>query len=116
MLADVAATVGGYCCWPLLLLPPTARCMLALTVACCCYHPSASLSLSLLPLPFSAGLSFSPVSCICLPRAVLQATEEAICNALCAAETTVGLHGRAVYALPHDRLREILSKFGRLEQ
>jgi D-aminopeptidase len=39
--------------------------------------------------------------------AVVEATEEAIVNALCAAETLTGLHGATAYALPHDRLREL---------
>jgi D-aminopeptidase len=58
---------------------------------------------------FLAGESMDGIS-----EAVVQATEEAICNALCAADTTVGLHGRVAHALPHDRLREILAKYGRL--
>jgi L-aminopeptidase/D-esterase-like protein len=46
--------------------------------------------------------------------AVVQATEEAIVNALVAAETMTGIDGNTVYALPHDRLREILKKYNRL--
>lgn len=49
-------------------------------------------------------------------NAVVQATEEAIVNALVAAETMVGANGRKVFALPHDRLREILKKYNRLNQ
>jgi L-aminopeptidase/D-esterase-like protein len=45
--------------------------------------------------------------------ATVQATEEAIVNALVAAETMEGIDGRVVRALPHDRLREILRKYGR---
>ena len=45
----------------------------------------------------------------------VNATEEAIVNALVAAETMVGINGNTVYALPHDRLREILRKYGRLK-
>lgn len=44
----------------------------------------------------------------------VNATEEAIVNALVAAETMTGIDGNTVYALPHDRLREILKKYGRL--
>ena len=44
----------------------------------------------------------------------VNATEEAIVNALVAAETMEGIDGNTVYALPHDRLREILRKYGRL--
>ncbi len=46
--------------------------------------------------------------------ATVEATEEAIVNALVAAETMTGVDGRTVLALPHDRLREILRKYNRL--
>ncbi len=46
--------------------------------------------------------------------ATAQATEEAIVNAMVAAETMKGLNGNTVYALPHDRLKEILRKYNRL--
>jgi D-aminopeptidase len=46
-------------------------------------------------------------------QATVQATEEAILNALLAAETMEGIDGQRVYALPHDRLRAALKKFGR---
>jgi L-aminopeptidase/D-esterase-like protein len=45
--------------------------------------------------------------------ATVQATEEAIVNALVAAETMQGAGGRTVEALPHDRLKAVLKKFGR---
>jgi D-aminopeptidase len=41
--------------------------------------------------------------------AAVQATEEAIINALVAAETMIGIDGRRVEAIPHDRLREIFA-------
>jgi D-aminopeptidase len=47
-------------------------------------------------------------------EAVAEATEEAIVNALCAATTTDGIEGRVAYALPHDRLREVMRQGGRL--
>jgi D-aminopeptidase len=47
-------------------------------------------------------------------RAVVDATEEAIVNALVAAETMEGFEGNRIYALPHDRLREVLRKYNRL--
>ena len=47
--------------------------------------------------------------------AVVQATEEAIVNALIAAETMTGRNGNTVRAISHDRVREILRKYGRLE-
>ncbi len=46
--------------------------------------------------------------------ATVQATEEAITNALVAAETMTGADDVRVLRLPHDRLREILSKYNRL--
>jgi D-aminopeptidase len=47
-------------------------------------------------------------------QAVVEAVEEAIVNALVAAETMTGLDGNTVHALPHDRLRAVLAKYGRL--
>lgn len=46
--------------------------------------------------------------------ATVLATEEAIVNALVAAETMKGYRGNTAYALPHDRLRDVLRKYGRL--
>ncbi len=46
--------------------------------------------------------------------ATVQATEEAIINALVAAEGMTGRDGHRVEALPHDRLRAVLEKYGRL--
>lgn len=42
-------------------------------------------------------------------HAVADATEESILNALCAAETTIGQRGRTAYAIPLDRLQEIMA-------
>lgn len=42
--------------------------------------------------------------------ATAEAVEEAILNALCAAETMTGQQGRTVHALPLDRLQEIMEK------
>jgi D-aminopeptidase len=47
-------------------------------------------------------------------RATVDATEEAIVNALVAAETMEGVNGNKAYAIPHDRLRAALKKYGRL--
>jgi L-aminopeptidase/D-esterase-like protein len=47
-------------------------------------------------------------------EATIQATEEAIVNALVAAETMTGRNGNIVHAIPHDRLRNALRKFNRL--
>ena len=45
--------------------------------------------------------------------ATIQATEEAIVNALLAADTMVGANDARVYALPRDRLLAALKKYGR---
>ena len=45
--------------------------------------------------------------------ATVQATEEAIANALLAAETMTGADAYRVYALPRDRLTAALRKYGR---
>lgn len=42
--------------------------------------------------------------------AAIEATEEAIANALVAAETMTGRHGRTAHALSHDRLREAMAQ------
>lgn len=44
-------------------------------------------------------------------EAVTEATEEAIFNALTAAETMQGRNLNTVYALPHDQVRDILKKY-----
>ncbi len=43
-------------------------------------------------------------------HAAAEATEEAILNALCAAETMVGHRGAIVHRLPHEHLRAIMSE------
>jgi len=48
--------------------------------------------------------------------ATVQATEEAIINAMVAAETMTGIENHKVIALPHDRLREVLKKYNRLNE
>jgi D-aminopeptidase len=45
--------------------------------------------------------------------ATIEATEEAIINALVAAETMVGRDGMTAHALPHDRLLEVMARYGR---
>lgn len=49
-------------------------------------------------------------------EATIQATEEAIVNAMVAAETMTGADGRRIVGLPHDRLREVLRKYNRLRE
>ncbi|MBA2606014.1 MAG: P1 family peptidase [Acidobacteriota bacterium] len=48
--------------------------------------------------------------------ATAQATEEAILNAMVAAETMKGFGGNTVFALPHNRLKVILKKYNRLQE
>ena len=48
--------------------------------------------------------------------ATVQATEEAIVNAMVAAETMEGVNGNKVYAIPHDRLKEAMKKYNRLKE
>ena len=60
------------------------------------------------------GESIFPYATEHLYKATIQATEEAVVNALVAAQTMAGLHGSRVHALPHERVREILRKHHRL--
>jgi len=73
----------------------------------------------------SAGLEQKkPVALQMLPNgrmdalfeATVQATEEAVVNALVAAKTMTGAGGHTVEALPHDQLREVLKKYNRLAE
>ena len=48
--------------------------------------------------------------------ATVQATEEAIVNAMVAAPTMTGANGARVYGIPHDRLRAALRKYNRLSE
>lgn len=47
-------------------------------------------------------------------RAVVESVEEAVYNALIAAETMTGRDGNIVHALPHDALRDLLRRYNRL--
>jgi L-aminopeptidase/D-esterase-like protein len=72
----------------------------------------------------NAAAAKAPVNVSMLPNdaingvfeAAVEATEEAIVNAMVGAETMTGVDGHKVSALPHDRLREVLKKYGRLVQ
>jgi len=66
--------------------------------------PDATASVTMLP-----NERISP-----LFEATIQATEEAIVNAMVAAQTMTGINGMRVYALPHDRLKAALRKYNRL--
>jgi L-aminopeptidase/D-esterase-like protein len=46
--------------------------------------------------------------------ATIQATEEAIINALFAGETMTGINGNKVYGLPKEKVLEIMRKYNRL--
>jgi D-aminopeptidase len=46
--------------------------------------------------------------------ATVQATEEAVINAMIAADTMTGIDGHTAHALPHAAVREILRKYNRL--
>jgi L-aminopeptidase/D-esterase-like protein len=49
-----------------------------------------------------------------LLASTMLATEEAIINAMVAAETMSGVDGHTLVALPHDRLQDVLRKYNRL--
>jgi D-aminopeptidase len=46
-------------------------------------------------------------------RASVEATEEAVINAMTKAETMTGINGNTVHALPYARLADIMGKYGR---
>lgn len=46
-------------------------------------------------------------------KATVEATEEAIINALVAAEDMEGINGNKIFAIPHDRLKEVMKKYNR---
>ena len=46
-------------------------------------------------------------------RAVVEATEESVINALMKAETMTGINGNTIHALPYDRLASVMAKYGR---
>ena len=47
--------------------------------------------------------------------ATVQAVEEAIINAMVAAETMEGINGNKSYGLPHKKVIEILKKYNRIK-
>lgn len=47
-------------------------------------------------------------------QATVEATAESVLNALVAADNMTGRDGNRAYALPHDRLREVMRQYGRL--
>jgi len=69
-----------------------------------------------------AGMSKTPAAISILPiddidplfEATVQATEEAVINAMVAADTMTGINDHRVEGLPHGKLREVLKKYNRL--
>ena len=60
------------------------------------------------------GETLYPYATEPLYQATIQATEEAVINALVAGRTMTGRNGSRVYGIPHRALREALQKYGRL--
>jgi D-aminopeptidase len=56
---------------------------------------------------------YDPAQMDPLFAATVEAVEEAVLNALTRAETMTGVNGRTVEALPYDKLRDALRKYGR---
>jgi D-aminopeptidase len=74
-------------------------------------NPSASDVGHLIDLKMVPNPSLDP-----LFAATVEATEEAIVNAMVAATDMTGINGHHVRALPHDQLRAVLAKYNRLKQ
>jgi len=85
-------------------------------------HTSGDIFLAFSTANPGAAVRSRPADLVMLPNdhmdplfeTTVQATEESILNALVAAETMRGVNGNTVHALPHDRLRAALQKYGRL--
>jgi L-aminopeptidase/D-esterase-like protein len=80
-----------------------------LFVAFATANPGLALAKSAVPATVLPNEAMNP-----LFTATVQATEEAIVNALVRGETMVGIDGHRVIGLPHDRLREALARHSRL--
>ena len=74
-------------------------------------NPGAAAETGVTPLAWLPNNDLTPFF-----DATVDATEEAIVNALVAAETMTGIDGHTVYALPHDQLQAILKKYNRLSR
>ena len=72
-------------------------------------NPGAAKTAGPVPLTMIPNDEMNP-----LFEATVDATEEAVINAMVGAETMTGADGHKVLALPHDHLREILRKYNRL--
>jgi D-aminopeptidase len=72
-------------------------------------NPRAAADTGLAPLTMLPNDRINPIF-----EATVEATEEAIINAMLAARTMTGADSVRSYALPHDRLRAVLRKYNRL--
>jgi D-aminopeptidase len=72
-------------------------------------NPNAAADTGLVQLTAIPQEAINPVF-----EAAIDATSEAILNAMLAAETMTGANGHRVFALPHDRLMAALRKYGRV--
>ena len=72
-------------------------------------NPRAAKSSEITPLTMLPNDRMNPIF-----EATVQATEEAIINALVAAETMTGIDDHMVMAIPHERLKEVMRKYNRL--
>ena len=72
-------------------------------------NPNAAAARSAVNVSMLPNESLNPVF-----EATVQATEEAIINAMLGAETMSGARGSRVVALPHEELQEVLKKYNRL--
>ena len=73
-------------------------------------NPNAAADTGLVALAAIPNEAINP-----LFEAAIDATSEAILNAMLAAETMTGANGYRVHALPHDRLIAALRKYGRVK-
>ncbi|WKN33953.1 P1 family peptidase [Porifericola rhodea] len=49
-------------------------------------------------------------------QSTVEAVEEAIINAMLAAEDMEGINGNTAYALPHNLLTQVLKKYNRINE
>jgi D-aminopeptidase len=72
-------------------------------------NPTAASSAAVHPVNMLPNDEINPIF-----LATVQATEEAVVNALVAAETMTGIKGHTVNAISHERLREVLKHYNRI--
>ncbi len=73
------------------------------------HHDSGEIFMAFSTARSATDVDFDPIF-----AATVDATEEAVLNALWSAERTTGREGRVVEALPHDEVLELLASHGRL--